>query len=348
MNRQELTRRQFLTTASAGTIAAAASGYAAMDAYAAATEKAGKQTGKRKKPMIIDAHAHVYADPKIRPSPKATTYMSVGQQLDMMDQMGIDMAVILPLNSPESTAEPQSMFEIQYICNKHPDRFIPFCYIDPRLENQPKPLTSERFEFVLNQYKQLGCRGIGEFNPRLYWDDPAVMRLFEAAEKVGFPITFHTTIEDSTDYGLIDEPGFPRFEKVLQSFGNLVFLAHSQAWWAEMSSDVKLEEKTGYPTGPVAPGGAVPRLMRKYPQIYGDLSANSGFNALARDPEHAYKFIDEFQDRLCFALDYCSVKNERKLLEWLKTALGDGKISRSAYEKITYKNIAGILKLGIA
>lgn len=298
--------------------------------------------------MIIDAHAHIYADPKIRPSPEATTYMSVEQQLEVMDRMGIDMAVILPLNSPESTGEPQSMFEIRHICNRYPDRFIPFCYIDPRLENQPKPVTSERFEFILNQYKELGCKGIGEFTARLYWDNPAVMRLFEASEKVGFPITFHTTIESSDDYGLIDEPGFPRFEKILQNFPNLVFLAHSQAWWAEISSDVKPEEKIGYPKGKVVPGGAVPRLMRKYPQVYGDLSANSGYNALARDTEHAYKFIEEFQDRLVFGLDFCSVKNERKLLEWLKKALAEGKISKEAYDKITYKNIARILNLDIA
>jgi predicted TIM-barrel fold metal-dependent hydrolase len=297
--------------------------------------------------MIIDAHAHVYADPKIKPSPGATTYMSVEQQLDVMDRMGIDVSVILMLNGPECTGEPQSVFEIQHICNKYPNRFIPFCCIDPRLQNQPKPVTSERFEFILNQYKQLGYKGIGEMTARVYWDDPALMRLFEAAEKVGFPVTFHTTVADSNDYGLIDELGFPRFEKVLQSFPNLVFLAHSQAWWAEMSGDIKLEEKTGYPKSKVVPGGAVHRLMRKYPQIYGDLSANSGYNSLARDPEHAYKFIDEFQDRLCFGQDFCSVKNERKLLDWLKTALAEGRISKDAYEKITYENIAKILKLDI-
>jgi hypothetical protein len=46
--------------------------------------------------------------------------------------------------------------------------------------------------------------------------------------------------------------------------------------------------------------------MRKYPNLYGDLSAGSGCNALARDPEYAIKFMTEFQDRLMFGLDICS------------------------------------------
>lgn len=342
MDKQKLKRRQFLTTASA----AVASGDTAINAFAAAKNTA-KHTIKTKTLMIIDAHAHVYADPQIRPSPESTTFMSAEQQVELMDRMGIDMAVILMLNNLESAGEPQSMFEIQYICHKYPGRFIPFCCIDPRLENQPKPVTSKRFEFLLNQYKELGCKGLGELTAKVYWDSPASMCLFEACQKVGFPVTFHTTIEGSNDYGLIDELGFPRFEKVLKAFPNLVFLAHSQSWWAEISSDIKLEEKSGYPKGPVVPGGAVPRLMSKYPQIYGDLSANSGYNALARDPQHAYKFIDRFQDQLVFGLDYCSIENERKLLQWLKAALAEGNISRQAYEKITCKNIARILNLDI-
>jgi predicted TIM-barrel fold metal-dependent hydrolase len=342
MDKQKLTRRQFLTTASA----AVASGYTAVNALAM-SQTPDKNKIKSKTPMLIDAHAHVYADPKIRPGPKATTFLSAAQQIDLMDSLGIEKAIILPLNNSETTGEPQSMFEIQYICDKYPGRFIPFCNVDPRRTKFMAPVTVDYFLFVLSQYKDFGCKGLGELAAKVYWDDPALMMLFEACEKVGFPVTFHTTTTDSYDYGLIDELGFPRFEKVLKRFPKLIFLAHSQSWWAEISSDIKLEEKSGYPKDPVVPGGAVPRLMKKYPQIYGDLSANSGYNALARDPQHAYKFIERFQDRLVFALDYCSLENERKLLQWLKAALADGNISKQAYENMTYKNIARILNLNI-
>ncbi len=59
-----------------------------------------------------------------------------------------------------------------------------------------------------------------------------------------------------------------------------------------------------YPTGPVVPGGKVPELMRRYPNLYGDLSAGSGANALRRDPDHARRFILEFSDRLLYGRDY--------------------------------------------
>ena len=49
--------------------------------------------------------------------------------------------------------------------------------------------------------------------------------------------------------------------------------------------------------------------MRRYPNLYGDLSAGSGFGAISRDPEFGYAFLEEFQDRLYFALDLCDPAN---------------------------------------
>ena len=44
--------------------------------------------------------------------------------------------------------------------------------------------------------------------------------------------------------------------------------------------------------------------MRKYPNLYCDISAGSGNLALSRDPEYAVEFLTEFQDRICYARDY--------------------------------------------
>ncbi len=59
-----------------------------------------------------------------------------------------------------------------------------------------------------------------------------------------------------------------------------------------------------YPTGKVAPGGEVPRMLRAYPNLMADLSAGSALNALSRDPEFARDFLIEFQDRLLYGRDY--------------------------------------------
>jgi hypothetical protein len=233
------------------------------------------------------------------------------------------------------------------ICRQHPDRFIPFCNVDPRLMGSLLKVDASHFEFVLEQYKQQGCKGLGEVSAKIYWDDPRLLNLLAACENVGFPVTFHTSIPGSTDYGPMDDIGFPRFEKVLQKFPNLVFLGHSQGFWAEISSDVKREDKYGYPSGAVKKNGAVPRLMRKYSNLYGDISANSGLNAFLRDPDFAYEFIEEFQDRLVFGQDYCSPTNQRQHIQWLTDAKKQGRISNSSYEKIMSRNIAKLLNIQI-
>jgi predicted TIM-barrel fold metal-dependent hydrolase len=46
--------------------------------------------------------------------------------------------------------------------------------------------------------------------------------------------------------------------------------------------------------------------MDKYHNIYGDLSAGSGSNALTRDLAFARDFITRRQDRLMFGTDYLS------------------------------------------
>jgi predicted TIM-barrel fold metal-dependent hydrolase len=274
--------------------------------------------------------------------------MSAADQIAVMNRFGIDKAVILPMCNPEVTAELQGIDEILSICESYSGRFIPFCNVDPRLTGSYFYCAdATHFEFILNQYKELGCKGLGEITAKLYWNNPALLYLFEACEKVGFPVTFHTTVAGSNDYGLIDEMGFPLFEKVLQKFPDLVFFAHSQGFWAEISGEVKKEDKWGYPKGDVKSGGAVPRLLRKYPQLYGDLSANSGLNALKRDVQHAWEFIDEFQDQLLFGLDYCSVNDDRQHIQWLQDARDGGHITVEAYEKIMWKNINRILKLDI-
>ncbi|MBU4198646.1 MAG: amidohydrolase [Verrucomicrobia bacterium] len=297
--------------------------------------------------MIIDVHAHVFAFPKLKGPGAATTFMSAEDQIAVMNTKGVDKAIILPLNNPETPTEQQSIGEVLYICEKYPGRFIPFYNIDPRLPRRPDLIKTDDFSFILEQCKAFGCKGLGEFTARLYWDDPCVLRLLEACEKVGFPVTFHTITAEINNYGVLDEMGLPRLEKVLGTFPNLKLFGHSPGFWSEISGGITPQEKNGYPKTPVKPGGRLQSLMRRYPGLYGDLSAGSGLNALMRDPVHAYEFIDEFQDRLMLGLDYCSVKGDMRHIEWFKAACQAGQISAKAYEKIMWKNINQAIHLGL-
>ena len=63
------------------------------------------------------------------------------------------------------------------------------------------------------------------------------------------------------------------------------------------------------------PGGQLVRLLRSYPNLWCDLSARSGWNALNRDHRFAREFLQEFQDRILYARDYFDTRHQELLNE---------------------------------
>ena len=267
------------------------------------------------------------------------------EMLEFYEMHGIEKGVILPLCNAENAFQSQSNEEVLHIAETHPGRFIPFCNIDPR-----NYLNSMRSNFLdgLKWYRDKGCKGLGEMCCNLHFLDPRVQALFKAAEEVGFPVTFHMAPFTGNNYGLVDLPGLPELEESLQRFPKLKFFGHSQAFWAEIGKYRGQHARFTYPKGPVEEG-KLPELMRKYPNLYGDLSANSGCNALMRDRKYAAKFLTEFQDRLMFGLDICSPEMERadphKLPNFLRELPANGEISATVFNKVARENAIRILGL---
>jgi hypothetical protein len=106
------------------------------------------------------------------------------------------------------------------------------------------------------------------------------------------------------------------------------------------------QRRTGYPKGKVKPGRVV-ELMRKYPNLHGDLSAGSGFNAISRDPEFGCAFMEEFQDRLYWATDIANDPQKVPIVDYFRKLKAEKLISAAAYEKITWRNTDRLLKLGL-
>lgn len=79
--------------------------------------------------------------------------------------------------------------------------------------------------------------------------------------------------------------------------------------------------------------------------LYGDLSANSGCNALKRDPEHAVKFLNEFQDRLLFGTDICAPDTPTPLVDFLLDLRRNGRISEPVFQKVARENARRLLHL---
>ena len=290
--------------------------------------------------MFIDIHCHAFKRPYIWIDGKPL-FSTPEQILKRYDELGIEKGVLLPIVNPEVYL-PQSNEEIIEICEKYPDRFIPFCNIDPRaITNSPEA----DFEKILNYYKSLGCKGIGEVMPNLSFLDERVLNLFKHVEKVGFPLIFDGNGRLGNTYGLYDEPGLTQLEKCLSMFPDLKILGHGPTFWAEISILKKQEDRYTYPDYPVIEEGAVPKLMRKYKNLYGDLSAGSGYNALARDPEYAVKFINEFKDRLLFGTDLCRPDQKIPLAQFLINLVEKGKISETTFNKIARENAKKLLNL---
>jgi predicted TIM-barrel fold metal-dependent hydrolase len=298
--------------------------------------------------MRLDIHAHVSAFNGVKSVSYDRNLLGVEEQIRLMDMQGIDKAVILPMGYAECPYESQSIGEILYICEQYPGRFIPFCNIDPRLPMRPDLVEAKHFVKQLSRYKELGCKGVGELFARLPWDHPLMLHLLEACETVGFPVLFHTITEDCDSYGVIDGIGLPKLEYVLQRYPALKMIGHSAAFWSEISGGISgLNEKNGYPSAPVKHGGKIPQLLRKYPNLYCDLSAGSGINALRRDTKHAFEFIKEFQDRLMFGTDNYSIDDPMPHADWFDSVRVNGDITADVYDKIMCRNANGILDLGI-
>ena len=89
----------------------------------------------------------------------------------------------------------------------------------------------------------------------------------------------------------------------------------------------------------------MPKLFRRYANMWGDLSAESGYNALARDHAYAAKFLMEFQDRLLYGTDICSAKQKIELPEFLVKLKNEKKITEEAFHKIARGNAVKLLGL---
>lgn len=265
------------------------------------------------------------------------------EMIEFYDKHGVEKGVILPLCNAENAMQSQSNEEVLNIAKMYPGRFIPFCNIDPR--NYVNNITSP-FINGFKWYRDKGCKGIGELCCNLSILDGRLQAMFKAAEEVGFSVTFHMAPFRGNNYGIVDLPGMPGLETCLQRFPKLKFFGHSQAFWCEIGTYRGQHVRFGYPTGPVKEG-RIPQLMRKYPNLYGDLSAGSGCNALMRDRAHAAKFLTEFQDRLMFGMDICSPEGERKcpnkLAGFLRDLLAKGEISETVFNKVARGNAIRLL-----
>ena len=291
----------------------------------------------------IDIHAHVTAFPQFAPTFADSPYRMVSPEelLDFYDRLGIEKGVLLPGISPECRVDFRTNEAIKWVTEQYPDRFTWFCSIDPRAcENS----ADSNLAYLIEHYKKLGAKGVGELTANLYADDPKMDNLFGQCAAMKMPVTIHIAPRFGY-YGIVDDLGLPRLERMLKKHPDLVILGHSQPFWSEIGI-CDAEVRNRYPKGRVEEG-RLPWLLREYGNLYCDLSANSGANALMRDREYAASFIEEFADRIYYGCDICMTCNTHPFSfgEFLEDMRQTGEISEENYRKIVRENAIKLLGL---
>lgn len=186
--------------------------------------------------------------------------------------------------------------------HRYPGRFV--------LGYCPHPAIGEAPNLLRAAVQMHGVRVCGEWKFMMPFDDPRCLELFKVAGELKLPVVLHLDIPYRKN-----EEGVPTYrnpwyggtvenlERALQACPETNFIGHAPGFWREISGGSD-DDPSPYPSGPVLPGGRLSRLFDAYPNLYADLSANSGRLALARDPEHAVRFLTSFQDRIVFGRDY--------------------------------------------
>lgn len=214
-----------------------------------------------------------------------------GSAIEHLSGSGVTKAVLLTNLRDEEKAK-------QEIAS-HGGRFAWFASTDPA---QPEATA------LLRKAVENGAIGFGELKNHLAADSREMRRIYDLAADLGVPVLIHfQEVEHHAGEGDFNI-GYRKFDQMLKAHRKTTFIGHADFFWANISADEP--SKNAYPATKVKRGGLTDRWLADHPNLYGDLSANSGFNALTRDPEFTRGFLTRHRRKLMFGCD-CSCRDGR-------------------------------------
>lgn len=227
---------------------------------------------------IVDCHHH------LRPTPEAN--------VAHLEGCGVSNAMLL---ARESSAESIAAFKRQY-----PGKVLGwFASAD---------ITKPDAEALLTQAVKRGAIGFGELKFHVEAAGPELRRMYALAGELQVPILVHFQEVPHTPTEGVFATGFKNFEAILKAYPKTKFIGHADAFWANVSADYAND--VDYPKGKIQRGGVTDKLLGDYANLFGDLAANSGNNALSRDPEFTPGFLKRHQSKLIYGSD-CSCQDGR-------------------------------------
>ncbi len=163
-------------------------------------------------------------------------------------------------------------------------------------------VTKPDAEQVLTQAVKDGAQGFGEMKFHVAADGPELRRIYALAADLRVPILIHfQEVDHFANEGTWSTGYAKTFESILKAYPKTTFIGHADAFWANVSADYRNE--AAYPTGAIARGGVTDKWLADYPNLFADLSANSGNNAMSRDPGFTADFFKRHRHKLIFGSD---------------------------------------------
>ena len=278
--------------------------------------------------MLIDAHNH----------PNWLGH-DARKILQNMDEQGIDQTWLLSWEASEDEYSPSyhavlpptgngiPLEDVLSVGKEALDRFV--------LGYVPHPKRPDAIDRLRAAVETHGVRVAGEHKSRVLFDDPDAIRLYRFCGEYKLPVTVHLDYPIDHGSGSYPRPNWwyggsiDALERAVTACPDTIFIGHGPGFWSHISGDGRYDKEL-YPRGPVVPGGRVPELMRKYANLYADLSARSGLGAISRDGAFGGSFLTEFQDKLLFGRDGF----DSSLMDYL-TGLH---LPKEAFDKITWHN----------
>lgn len=247
---------------------------------------------EKKNEPIIDIHQHIHYHAR-----------TDEQMIAHQEAMGITTTILLPagrpVNSPSTHQGVSNGLQAQVGGNAETYLFAKEHKKNYKFGACAVPDAPDAI-YELEKYLKLGAIIIGELKFGVDCDSPEMHKIYQLAQEYSVPVLMHW------QHGMYNY-GYDRFYKILEQYPRVTFIGHAQTWWANVDKDHQ-DQTVLYPKGKITHGGLTDRYLNDYPNMYGDLSAGSGLNALTRDEEHAKWFLERHQDKLVYGSDCADIE----------------------------------------
>ena len=246
--------------------------------------------------MIVDCHMHVN-----------WLGHNVHTLIEHMDALGVDKSWLLTWELVNGITQPGYVYlserDVWDACATSRDRFVPFYAPDPQRPDA---------ERALQDAIRKGLKGFGECKVRCCLDNPDLIKLFRIAADNGLPILLHLDKPFAPPWDFWYCYDMDRLGQLLHLLPHATFIGHGPGFWRHVSGD-EAECLDPYPDGKVEPGGKVTEFLKRYPNLYCDLSAGSGLRAISRDQAWGKRFLARHSTRILYGTDYY----DRRLMDYL-------------------------------